>query len=146
MALEGDYAASPKANVREQVAEYEASGGARGGTIGEQDWPIVVITSVGAKSGKLRKTPVIRVERDGAYAAVASLGGAPENPLWYHNLLACPEVELQDGPHRAAYRARLLSGEERGEWWDVATAAYPPYEEYQRRTERLIPVFVLERV
>ncbi|UMG94462.1 nitroreductase family deazaflavin-dependent oxidoreductase [Nocardioides sp. TF02-7] len=105
-----------------------------------------MITSRGAKSGKLRKNPVMRVEKDGVYAAVASKGGAPEHPEWYHNFLADPVVQLQDGPEPALYRARVAEGEERAEWWERAVAQYRPYASYQEKTDREIPVFLLEPV
>lgn len=143
MALEGEYEPSPTAWVRKQVATYEASGGERGNTI--MGRPIVVITSRGVRSGKLRKNPVMRVEHDGVYAAVASQGGAPEHPQWYHNFLADPVVELQDGPEAHEYVAREIEGEERDVWWERAVEAYPPYAEYQQKTDRRIPVFLLER-
>jgi deazaflavin-dependent oxidoreductase (nitroreductase family) len=146
MTLSGEYEPSPAGWVREQVEKYEASGGREANTLrGIAKWPIVVITSVGAKSGKLRKNPVMRVEKDGVYAAVASKGGSPEHPTWYHNFLAHPEVELQDGPERHAYRARVAEGEERAEWWERAVKQYAPYAEYQEKTDREIPVFLLER-
>lgn len=107
--------------------------------------PVIILTSVGAKSGKLRKTPLMRVEHDGDYAVVASMGGAPKHPVWYFNLLANPEVELQDGPDKWDLRARELSGEERDLWWSRAVEAFPPYAGYQIKTTRVIPVFVLER-
>lgn len=144
MVLQGEYEPSPSEWVRNQVEQYEASGGAEGNTI--MDRPIVVITSRGHKSGKLRKNPVMRVEHDGAYAAVASKGGAPQHPEWYYNFVADPHVDLQDGPEPHEYVARLVSGEERAEWWTRAVAAYPPYAEYQETTDREIPVFVLDRV
>lgn len=147
MTLIGEYEPSPEKWVRDQVARYEASGGTEANTIpGRPDWPIVVITSRGARSGKLRKNPVMRVEHDGVYAAVASQGGAPEHPTWYHNLVAHPEVELQDGPEPHPYRARIAEGEERAQWWERAVAQYAPYAEYQRKTDREIPVFLLERI
>jgi len=146
MALTGTYVPSKQQWVRDQVAEFESSDGARANTLRGGTDPIVVITSVGAKSGALRKNPVMRVERDGSYLAVASLGGSDRNPEWYHNLLAHPEVELQDGPERHTYTARVLSGDERREWWDHAVATWPTYGEYQKRTEREIPVFLLERI
>ncbi|SDE78160.1 deazaflavin-dependent oxidoreductase, nitroreductase family [Pseudonocardia oroxyli] len=108
--------------------------------------PIVLLTLRGAKSGKLRYTPLMRVEHDGAYAAVASKGGAPEHPVWYHNILAHPEFSLQDGTVTKTYRAREVSGDERAAWWERAVEAYPPYAEYQTKTDRQIPVFVLEPV
>lgn len=145
--IEGEYEPSPDAWVRDQVELYEASGGTEGTTLKMSDGerPVVVITSRGAKSGKLRKNPVMRVEHDGAYAAVASKGGAPEHPLWYYNFLAHPVVELQDGPDKWVMRARVVSGDERAQWWERAVAAYPPYADYQVKTSRQIPVFVLER-
>jgi deazaflavin-dependent oxidoreductase (nitroreductase family) len=142
MPLQGEYEPSSSDWVREQVDEYERSGGTSGTTL--RGVPVVVITSVGASSGKLRKNPVMRVEHDGAYAAVASKGGAPENPVWYRNLVEHPLVELQDGPAKADYTARVASGEERGRWWDRAIEVWPAYAEYQTKTDREIPVFVLE--
>ncbi|MGY2700877.1 nitroreductase family deazaflavin-dependent oxidoreductase [Nocardioides sp. HB32] len=147
MTLEGEYEPSPEGWVREQVEEFEASNGARANILrGRPDWPIVVITSRGAKSGKLRKNPVMRVEHDGVYAAVASKGGTPDNPTWYHNFIAHPEVDLQDGAEKHTYRVRVAGGEERAEWWERAVAQYAPYAEYQENTDREIPVFLLERV
>ena len=105
--------------------------------------PVIILTSLGAKSGKLRKTPLMRVEHDGEYAVVASLGGAPQNPVWYYNLAANPRVELQDGPVKQDYVAREVSGDEREAWWERAVAAWPDYAEYQKKTTRVIPVFVL---
>ena len=105
--------------------------------------PVIILTSLGAKSGKVRKSPLMRVEHDGEYAVVASLGGAPNHPVWYYNLTANPRVELQDGPVRRDYQARELQGAERDTWWDRAVAAYPDYADYQKKTDRTIPVFVL---
>ncbi len=104
-----------------------------------------MITSIGAKSGRLRKNPVMRVERDGTYVAIASVGGSPENPEWYHNFLAHPEVDLQDGAERHTYDRPARVGAERTQWWDYAVETWPTYGEYQKRTEREIPVFLLER-
>lgn len=147
MALQGEYEPSKQQWVREQVEKYEATGGREANVLrGHEEWPIVVITSVGAKSGKLRKNPVMRVEHDGVYAAIASYGGSPEHPVWYHNLVSHPEVELQDGPEPHLYRARIAEGEERSIWWKRSVEQYTPYAEYQERTEREIPVFLLERV
>jgi deazaflavin-dependent oxidoreductase (nitroreductase family) len=143
MPLQGEYEPSSAKWVRDQVEEYESSGGTRGTML--RDVPVVVITSVGASSGKLRKNPVMRVEHDGVYAAVASKGGAPEHPAWYRNLVEHPLVELQDGPEKADYRAREASGEERDLWWERAVEVWPDYADYQTKTERQIPVFVLER-
>ncbi len=145
MALTGTYVPSKQQWVRDQVAEFEASDGARANTLRSGTDPIVVITSVGARSGHLRKNPVMRVERDGSYVAVASLGGSDQNPEWYHNFLAHPEIELQDGAERHTYTARLLDGPERQEWWEYAVATWATYGEYQKRTDREIPVFLLER-
>jgi deazaflavin-dependent oxidoreductase (nitroreductase family) len=142
MPLQGEYAPSSEQWVRDQVSEYESSGGTSGLTYG--DVPVVVVTSMGFKSGKLRKNPVMRVEHDGEYLAVASQGGAPTHPLWYHNFKAQPLVELQDGAVKRAYLARELSGDERAMWWDRAVKVWPEYAEYQTLTERQIPLFVLE--
>jgi F420H(2)-dependent quinone reductase len=128
--------------VRKQVDAFESSGGTEGTTL--RGMPVVLITMRGAKSGKIRKIPVMRVEHDGRYAAVASLGGAPKHPIWYHNLSAHPNVTLQDGPDRREMVAREVTGAEKDEWWARAVAAYPDYAAYQERTERVIPVFVLE--
>jgi deazaflavin-dependent oxidoreductase (nitroreductase family) len=144
MSLEGTYVPSKQQWVRDQVAAYEASGGREGNTLRDSGDPIVVITSKGAKSGSLRKNPVMKVEKDGKYVAIASKGGAPDNPEWYHNFVAHPEVELQDGPEAHPYTARLLSGEERQEWWEYAVQTWPTYGEYQKKTDREIPVFLLE--
>jgi deazaflavin-dependent oxidoreductase (nitroreductase family) len=146
MSLEGTYVPSKQEWVRDQVAAYEESGGARAATLRDTGDPIGVITSKGAKSGNLRKNPVMRVERDGSYVAVASKGGAPDNPEWFYNFLAHPEVELQDGPEKHTYRARLLEGAERQDWWAFAVATWPTYGRYQEKTDREIPVFLLERI
>jgi deazaflavin-dependent oxidoreductase (nitroreductase family) len=143
MSLVGEYQPSPEQWVRDQVEAYEASGGTEGTTL--RGVPVVVVTSIGAKSGKLRKNPVMRVEHDGKYALVASKGGAPSHPTWYHNLVAHPRVELQDGPQRREYTVRLAEGEERAQWWERAVAVWPEYAQYQTRTDREIPVFVAER-
>jgi F420H(2)-dependent quinone reductase len=144
MPVEGEYEPSTRAWVREQVEQYEGSGGTRGTTLRDTGLPVVIITNRGARSGKLRKTPVMRVEHDGRYAAVASQGGAPTHPFWYYNLRADPQVELQDGSRKQDMVAREATGDERARWWERAVAAYPPYAEYQQRTTRQIPVFVLE--
>ena len=145
MTLTGTYVPSKAQWVRDQVAEYEATDGEKAGTLRDTGYPIVVITSVGAKSGNLRKNPVMRVERDGAYLAVASKGGAPENPEWYHNFVAHPEVELQDMAEKHRYRVRELEGAEREDWWAHAVATWPTYASYAEKTDRLIPLFLLER-
>lgn len=128
--------------VREQVERYEGSGGTDGTTLREM--PVIIVTNKGARSGKLRKIPLMRVEHEGSYAAVASLGGAPSNPLWYHNLVAEPRVELQDGPVKRDMVAREVTGAEKAVWWERAVAAFPDYADYQKKTERAIPVFVVE--
>ena len=144
MAVTGEYVPSPEGWVREQVERFEASHGAEANTLRDTGYPIVVITSVGAKSGALRKNPVMRVERDGRYLAIGSVGGAPRDPAWVRNFTEHPEVELQDGPVKKVYRARLLAGPERQEWWDYAVATWSTYATYQKRTSREIPVFLLE--
>ena len=144
MTLQGEYEPSTQKWVRDQVAAYEASGGREANTLRDTGDPIVVITSVGAKSGKLRKNPVMRVEKDGKYVAIGSVGGAPRNPSWVANFLAHPVVDLQDGPEPKPYRARLLEGEERAEWWNFAVQTWPTYASYQEKTDREIPVFLLE--
>lgn len=143
MPLHGEYEPSPSDHAATQVAEYESSGGTSGTSMGGR--PVVILTTLGAKSGKLRKTPLMRVEHDGEYLVVASLGGAPKNPLWYYNLLANPQVELQDGPAKHDMTARELEGAERATWWDRAVQAFPTYADYEKKTERLIPIFVLAR-
>lgn len=144
MPLTGEYEPSTSSWVREQVETYERTGGREGAEM--RGVPIVVITSRGVRSGKLRKNPVMRVEHDGVYAAVASKGGAPDNPAWYANMVAEPLVELQDGPEPADYRAREVHGEERAAWWQRAVAVWPDYDDYAARTDREIPVLVLEPV
>ena len=141
---EDEYEPSTRAWVRDQVELYEGSGGTQGTTLRDTGLPVVIITNRGARSGKLRKTPVMRVEHDGRYAAIASQGGAPTHPLWYHNLRSDPSVVLQDGPRTWDMVAREATGDERAQWWERAVAAYPPYAEYQQKTDRQIPVFVLE--
>ena len=146
MPLDGEYEPSAAGWVREQVELYESSGGTRGTTLRDTGLPVVIMTNRGVASGKLRKTPVMRVEHDGRYLAVASVGGAPQHPAWYRNLLADPHVELQDGPVKRDMVARELNGEEKRIWWERAVAAFPPYADYQQRTDRQIPVFLLEPV
>jgi deazaflavin-dependent oxidoreductase (nitroreductase family) len=142
MPIPGEYAPSPERWVRDQVAAYESSGGTVGITM--RGLPVVILTTRGARSGKLRKTPLMRVEHDGRYAVVASAGGAPQHPLWYYNLVADPHVELQDGPVRQDMVAREASGDEKAEWWQRAVEAFPDYADYQVDTDRQIPLFVLE--
>jgi deazaflavin-dependent oxidoreductase (nitroreductase family) len=142
MPLDGEYEPSTQAWVRDQVELFESSGGTAGTEL--RGMAIIVMTNRGAKSGKLRKTPLMRVEHDGKYAVVASQGGAPKHPVWYHNLVADPHVELQDGPVKQDMIARELTGEEKALWWERAVAAYPDYADYQAKADRQIPVFVLE--
>jgi deazaflavin-dependent oxidoreductase (nitroreductase family) len=145
MPLEGEYEPSPRAWVRDQVAQYEASGGREANTLRDTGLPIAIFWNRGVQSGKVRKTPLMRVEHDGAYLMVGSQGGAPADPAWVTNVRAHPEVTVQDGPEPWGGVARELSGEERQEWWERGVAAYPPYAEYQKKTDRLIPLFVVER-
>jgi deazaflavin-dependent oxidoreductase (nitroreductase family) len=142
--LEGEYEPSPEQWVRDQVALYESSGGSKGNISPDIGLPVVILTTRGAKSGKIRKTPLMRVAHEGVYAVVASQGGAPRHPVWYFNVKADPHVELQDGPVKQDMWAREVTRAEKVQWWARADAAYPPYAEYQRKTERDIPVFVLE--
>jgi deazaflavin-dependent oxidoreductase (nitroreductase family) len=142
MPLEGEYAPSTSAWARAQAETFEATNGAEGADL--KGRPVIVMTSLGAKSGKLRKTALMRVEHEGVYAVVASKGGAPEHPAWFHNLVAHPHVELQDGEQRRDYDARSVDGEEYDQWWARANEVWPDYAGYQRKTERRIPVFVLE--
>ena len=142
MPLTGEYEPSPTDWARKQVEQYESSGGLEGTTL--RGMPVVVLSSVGARSGRIRKTPLMRVEHGGRYAVVASLGGAPKNPVWYYNLRANPHVELQDGPVKQDMTAREVSGQEREQWWERAVEAYPDYADYQKKTDRQIPVLVLE--
>ncbi|MFF2396619.1 nitroreductase family deazaflavin-dependent oxidoreductase [Nocardia sp. NPDC055165] len=141
MPLTGEYAPSTSDWAREQAETYENSGGAEGTSL--QGKPVILLTTKGAKTGKLRKTPLMRVEHDGEYAVVASLGGAPKNPVWYHNIKADPHVELRDGTTTKDYTARELAGDERAQWWERAVAVWPDYDEYTKKTDRVIPVFVL---
>ncbi|MBI0380180.1 nitroreductase family deazaflavin-dependent oxidoreductase [Streptomyces asiaticus] len=142
MPLQGEYEPSPEKFVRDQVELIESSGGTEGTTM--RGMPVVVLTTLGVKSGKIRKTPLMRVEHNGTYAVVASLGGSPKHPVWYHNIVADPRVELQDGPLRQDMIAREVTGEEKARWWERAVQAYPDYADYQTKTDRQIPVFVLE--
>ncbi|MET7457885.1 nitroreductase family deazaflavin-dependent oxidoreductase [Streptomyces sp. NPDC005574] len=154
MPLKGEYEPSTAQFARDQVELYESSGGTQGTTLGflvtrEEDEklggvPVVILTTLGAKSGKIRKSPLIRVEHDGSYAVIASMGGAPKHPVWYHNVVADPRVELQDGPVRQDMLAREVTGDEKALGWARAIEVFPPYAEYQNNTDRQIPVFVLE--
>jgi F420H(2)-dependent quinone reductase len=143
MAIQGEYEPSPSEWVRNQVAEYESSGGQRANTLLDTGMPIIVVTTRGNRSGKIRKTPLMRVEHDGEYALVASKGGAPTHPVWFYNLMADPKsVAIQDGPEPFEVEVRQITGDEKAIWWDRAVTAYPPYAEYQTNTDREIPVFV----
>jgi deazaflavin-dependent oxidoreductase (nitroreductase family) len=145
MTIEGEYEPSAWEWVRNQVDEYERSGGQRANTLRDTGLPVVIVTTRGNRSGKVRKMALMRVEHDGAYALVASMGGAPRNPVWYHNIRAHPHVVIQDGPEPHDYDVHEAEGDERAEWWERAVAAYPPYAEYQDKTERRIPVLVATR-
>jgi deazaflavin-dependent oxidoreductase (nitroreductase family) len=146
MVLQGEYSPSPAAWVRDQVEAYERSGGQEATTLRDTGLPVIVVTMRGNKTGSVRKIALMRVEHDGEYALVASKGGAPKHPVWYYNLVANPdEVTLQDGPEPFEAHVRQISGDERRVWWERAVAAYPPYADYQKRTEREIPVFVASR-
>ena len=144
MPLEGEYEPSPWEPIATQVEQYESTGGREGGELEGQ--PVVILTTRGNKTGKLRKTPLMRVERDGRYAVIASMGGAPQHPVWFHNLVADPIVTLQDREHVADYHARVVEGDEKADWWRVATQAWPSYDDYQRNTDREIPLVVLEPI
>jgi deazaflavin-dependent oxidoreductase (nitroreductase family) len=142
MPLTGEYEPSPWDQVAEQVRLYEATGGKEGGTL--EGAPCVILTTKGRKTGKLRKSPLMRIEHDGVYAVVASMGGAPQHPVWYLNLVANPDVTLQDGDQVLDLRARTASPDQKRHWWPRLTAVWPPYSEYQSKTERDIPVVLLE--
>jgi F420H(2)-dependent quinone reductase len=142
MPLTGDYQSSRSASARKQAELYESTGGEKASDL--RGRPIIVLTSVGAKTGRLRKTALMRVEHEGVYAVVASQGGAPKNPVWYNNLKAEPHVELQDGATKRDYLAREVTGDEKAVWWTRAVATWPDYARYQTKTDRQIPVFVLE--
>jgi F420H(2)-dependent quinone reductase len=142
--LTGAYQPGTSAWARKQADLYEATNGVEGGDL--RGRPVIVLTSVGAKTGKLRKTALMRVEHEGVYAVVASLGGAPKNPVWYNNLKTNPHVELQDGATRRDYTAREVTGDEKAAWWQRSVEAWPDYATYQAKTDRQIPVFVLEPI
>lgn len=146
MPIVGEYVPSAAGWVREQIKTYEESGGTRANTLRDTGLPIIVVTYRGKSSGKVRKIGLMRVEHDGRYALVASKGGAPKHPEWYYSVRANPEIMIQDGAEPRDFLAREIDGDERSEWWQRAVAAFPPYAEYQRKTERLIPVFVAEPV
>jgi F420H(2)-dependent quinone reductase len=144
MPLSGEYAPSTSDWARENAEKYMESGGTEGTEL--QGKPVILLSTIGAKTGKLRKTPLMRVEHNGEYAIVASLGGAPKNPVWYYNVKAHPRVELQDGGESHDYDAREVFGDEKAAWWERCVQAWPDYANYQKKTERQIPVFVLTRV
>jgi len=146
MPIEGEYRPSALEWVRDQIAEYEASNGQRANTLRDTGIPVIIVTMRGHASGNVRKIALMRVEHDGAYALVASYGGSPEHPAWYTNLVADPDVEIQDGPEPHDFRVREATGDERAEWWDRAVSVFPSYAEYQAKTERVIPVLVAERL
>ena len=142
MPLIGEYEPSTSGWVREQVETYEATGGREANTLRDTGIPVVIVTSLGASTGKLRKFALMRVEHEGSYALVASMGGAPDNPAWYHNLVAEPLVMIQDGPEPRDFTTHVAEGHDRDMWWERAVAVFPPYSEYAERTARVIPVFV----
>jgi deazaflavin-dependent oxidoreductase (nitroreductase family) len=144
MPLEGRYEPSPVDWVRKQVEQFESSDGREGNTM--KDLPVIVLTTKGARTGNIRKSPLMRVEHDGKYLIVASLGGAPSHPVWYHNVVANPTVEIQDGATRQDMATRELDGDEREVWWKRAVDAFPPYAEYQEKTSRVIPILICEPV
>ena len=144
MPLSGDYEPSTSDWARENAEKYMESGGADGTEL--QGKPVILLTTIGAKTGKIRKTPLMRVEHDGEYAVVASLGGAPKNPVWYYNIKAHRHVELQDGRVTKDYEAREVVGDDKAVWWERAVEAWPDYADYQKKTDRQIPVFVLTPV
>ncbi len=147
MPLTGEYEPSPSEWVRDQVAEYERSGGTRANTLLDTGLPVIIVTARGAKTGKIRKWALMRVEHDGEYALVASKGGAPDNPHWYENLKADPTaLMIQDGPEPFDAAVREVTGEEKAQWWERAVRAFPTYAEYQKNTTREIPVLVARRV
>ena len=146
MKTEQEYAPSPAEWVRNQVETYERSGGTEANTLRNTGLPIIIVTTRGHRTGKIRKTPLMRVEHEGEYALIASQGGAPQHPFWYYNLVADPSaVQIQDGPVPVDYSVREVEGDERARWWERAVSAFAPYADYQVRTERRIPVFVATR-
>lgn len=143
MPIDGEYAPSPAKWVRDQVEAYEGSNGKAATDM--RGMPVIILTTIGAKTGLVRKVPLMRVEHGGKYAAVASLGGAPKNPVWYNNLKAYPDLDLRDGEQTFSMTAREVTGAEYDEWWERAVAAFPDYADYKLKTDRVIPLFVLER-
>ena len=146
MALQGTYVPSTADWVRDQVELYESSGGEKGNTLRDSGLPIIVVSMLGAKSANVRKIALMKVEHEGEYALVASMGGRPKNPVWYYNLVADPDaVTVQDGPAPFDVSVREITGPEKATWWDRAVAAFPPYAEYQAKTDRIIPVLIAKR-
>jgi deazaflavin-dependent oxidoreductase (nitroreductase family) len=145
MTIEGTYEPSSWRWVAEQVEAYEASGGTEANTLRDTGIPIIVFTTKGRNTGLVRKVALMRVEHDGEYAFVASKGGAPNHPGWYHNLISDPSIMMQDGPEPWPTTVRIVTGEERAEWWERAVGVFAPYAEYQEKTDREIPVFVTSR-
>lgn len=146
MALQGNYVPSPAQWVRDQVELYERTGGTEGNTLRDTGLPVIIVITRGAKSGDIRKIPLMKVEHNGEYALVASMGGAPKNPVWYYNLKADPgAVMIQDGPEPFDAVVREIEGDERAIWWDRSVAAFPPYSDYAKKTDRVIPVFIAQR-
>jgi deazaflavin-dependent oxidoreductase (nitroreductase family) len=144
MPIDGEYEPSTQQWVRDQVADYESSGGTRANTLRETGIPIIIVTMRGRSSGKVRKIALMRVEHEGSYALVASKGGADDHPAWYHNLMADPQVMIQDGPSPHDFRVRVVQGDERAAWWERSVAVFPTYADYANKTDRQIPVFVAE--
>ena len=144
MPIQGTYEPSPSTHAAQQVEQYQASGGTEGNTM--RGVPVIILWTRGRRSGAVRKTPLMRVADGDRYAVVASMGGHPKHPVWYHNLIADPNVSLQDGPEVRDYVARQVEGDEKAEWWAKATAVWPDYDAYQAKTDRQIPVVVLEPV
>ncbi len=146
MPLEGTYDPSPTQWVRDQVETYERTGGTQGNTLRDTGMPVIILATRGNKTQNIRKTPLMRVEHEGEYALVASLGGAPKHPVWYYNLSADPNAAtVQDGPEPFDVHVREATADERAEWWERAVAAYPPYADYQKKTERIIPLLIASR-
>lgn len=142
MPLTGEYEPTPSDWVREQVETYERTGGAEANTLLDTGIPVIIVTTMGRNSGKLRKFALMRVEHEGEYALVASMGGAPQNPSWYHNIVAEPHVMIQDGPEPHDFTAEIVEGDERQTWWERAAAVFPTYDKYAAKTDRRIPLFV----
>ena len=146
MPLQGTYVPSTAEWVRDQVEEYESSGGTKGATLRDSGLRIIIVTMMGGKSGNIRKIALMRVEHEGEYALVASIGGRPKNPVWYYNLIANPnDVTIQDGPEPFDVTVREITGDEKAAWWTRCVAAFPNYADYQAKTDRIIPVLIATR-